>query len=213
MGISICEFQTAMETYGVERVQDRKLYRDSIVVPCFQLEGIQFYHSGLYYIVNQGNDVPYDIMNRAMTELGEKHPGGDNFWRGEIHSIKGMLTLATMLTGDYNKALVDELTNKTYKKLLECSLIRSNVKFPFEFSTHSPKMQKLRKLLEEYSDVVNPFGNGNFNLKEPIEYLDKIKVQLSAGHEESSDAYSRLTLNSPSLETFFFKRIDLLIWL
>lgn len=202
MGISIREFQVAMETFGAERLPNREGSRYRILVPCFQLGGVQFFHSGSYYIVHRGN-VPDDIMNHAMAEVGEKHPGGDNFWWGEVHSIKGMLTLATMLRGDYSKALVDELTNKAYKKLLECSIIKSNVKFPFEFSTHSPKMQKLRELLEEYSNVVNPFGNEHFKLKEPIGYLDKIKVQLSAGHEESFDAYSRLTLNSPLFETFF----------
>lgn len=203
MGISIREFQVAMETFGAERLPNREGSRYRILVPCFQLNGIQFFHSGSYYIVHRGNDLPGDIMNRAMAEVGEKHPGGDNFWWGEVHSIKGMLTLATMLRGDYSKALVDELTNKAYKQLLECLLIKSNVKFPFEFSTHSPKMQKLRKLLEEYSNIVNPFGNDKFKIKEPIGYLDKVKVQLSAGHEESADAYSRLTLKSPSFETLF----------
>lgn len=203
MGISIREFQAAMETFGAERLSDREGSRYRILVPCFQLNGIQFFHSGSYYIVHRGSNVPDDIMNRAMAEVGEKHPGGDNFWWGEVHSIKGMLILATMLRGDYSKELVDELTNKAYKKLLECSLIKSNVKFPFEFSTHSPKMQKLRKLLEEYSDVVNPFGNCDFKIKEPIGYLDTVKVQLTAAHEKSSDAYSRLTLKSPSFEAFF----------
>ena len=203
MGISIREFQVAMETVGAERLPNREGSRYRILVPCFQLKGIQFFHSGSYYIVHRGNDVPGDIMNYAMAEVGEKHPGGDNFWWGEVHSIKGMLTLATMLRGDYSKALVDELTNKAYKELLECSLIKSNVKFPFEFSTHSPKMQKLRKLLENYSNVVNPFGNCDFKIKEPIRYLHKVKVKLSAAHEESPDAYSRITLKTRTVETFF----------
>lgn len=202
MGISIREFQVAMEIFGAERLPDRECSRYRILVPCFQLSGIQFFHSGSYYIVHRGN-VPDDIMNHAMEEVGEKHPGGDNFWWGKVHSIKGMLTLATMLRGDYSKALVDELTNKAYKKLLECSLIKSNVEFPFEFSPHSTKMQNLRKLLKEYSSLVNPFGNGDFKIKEPIGYLDKIKVQLSASHEESSDDYARLTLKSPLFETLF----------
>lgn len=203
MGISIREFQVTMETFGAERLLDREGSRYNILVPCFQIKGIEFFHSGSYYIVHRGNKVPGDIMNRAMAELGETHPGGDNFWWGEVHSIKGMLTLATMLRGDYSKELVDELTNQAYKELLECSLIKSNVKFPFECSKRSPKMQELRKLLEEYSNVVNPFGNCNFKLKEPIEYLDKVKVGLAAGHEESADAYSVLTLTSPSSEAYF----------
>jgi len=108
-----------------------------------------------------------------------------------------------MLRGDYSKELVDELTNQAYKELLECSLIKSNVKFPFESRSRSPKMQELHKLLEEYSNVVNPFGNCDFKLKEPIGYLDKVKVGLAAGHEESADAYSALTLTTSSSEAYF----------
>ena len=203
MGISIREFEVAMETFGAKRLPDRYGSRYKILVPCFQLDGIQFFHSGSYYIVHSGYEIPCDIMNQAMAECGEEHPGGDNFWWGEVHSIRGMLILATMLRGDYSKALVDELTNEAYKKLLECSLIKNNVKFPFEFSTHSPKMQEIRELLEEYSNVINPFGNGDFKRKEPIGYLDKIKVRLSASKEECTDAYARLTLNNLSFETLF----------
>ena len=164
MGISIREFQVAMETFGAERLPNREGSRYSVLVPCFQLKGIQFFHSGSYYIVHRGNDVPDDIMNRAMAEVGEKHPGGDNFWWGEVHSIRGMLTIATMLRGDYSKDFVDELTNKAYQKVLDCSLIKRNAQFPFEFSNHSSKMQELRKLLEEYSDAINPFGNCDFKI-------------------------------------------------
>lgn len=203
MGISIREFQVTMETFGAERLLDRTGSRYNVLVPCFQIKGIEFFHSGSYYIANQGKKVPGEIMNRAMAELGETHPGGGNFWWGEVHSIKGMLTLATMLRGDYSKELVDELTNKTYKELLECLLIKSNVEFPFECSAHSPKMQELRKLLEEYSNIVNPFGNSEFNIKEPIQYLDKVNVQLVAGHEESVNAYSALTLTSKSSNAYF----------
>lgn len=203
MGISIQEFKVAMETFGAERLTDQRGSRYRILVPCFQIKGTQFFHSGSYYVVNRGENIPDDIMNRAMAEVGEKHPGGDNFWWGEVHSIKGMLTLVTMLRGDYSKELVDELTNKIYKKLLECSLIKSNVEFPFEFSNHSPKMQELRKLLEEYNNVVNPFGNLDFKIKEPIEYLDKIKVQLSTDYEKSSNAYANITLNNSLFESSF----------
>jgi hypothetical protein len=203
MGISIREFQVAMETIGAKRLADRMGSRYRILVPCFQIKKIKFFHSGSYYVVHPRNSVDDDVMNRAMAEVGEKHPGGDNFWWGEVHSIKGMLILATMLRGDYSRALVDELTNKAYKKLLKCSSIKNNVKFPFEFSTHSPKMQELHQLLEEYSSVINPFGNNKFKIKEPIEYLDKVKVQLSAGYDEGGDAYSRLTLLCQSFETLF----------
>lgn len=139
-------------------------------------------------------------MNRAMAEFGEKHPGGDNFWWGETYSIKGILTLAAMLDGKYTKELVDELTNETYKKLLDCSSIQSNVEFPFH-STHSPKMEKLYKLLAEYSNIVNPFGNNEFKLKDPIQYLDAVEIALEL--QEGRNHYTRLILSTNSSQARF----------
>lgn len=110
MGISIREFQVAMETCEATRLTDRKGSRYNISVPCFEVRGVEFLHSGSYYIVLRGNKVPEEIMNQAMAELGEKHPGGTNFWWGEIHSIRGILTLAAMLECRYSKKLIDELT-------------------------------------------------------------------------------------------------------
>lgn len=87
MGITIREFQVAMETYGAERLSNCSGSRYSVSVPCFNVAGTKFFHSGSYYIVHREKDVPEEIMNRAMAEFGEKHPGGDHFWWGETHSI------------------------------------------------------------------------------------------------------------------------------
>ena len=43
MGISIREFEVAMETYGATRMKDRYGSRFRILVPCFQLEMVCFY--------------------------------------------------------------------------------------------------------------------------------------------------------------------------
>lgn len=192
MGISIAEFRIAMETYGAKRLSDRMGSRYNILVPCFAIGDVKFLHSGSYYIVQRDNKAPEEIMDKAMAEFGEKHPGGDNFWWGETHSIKGILTLSAMLEGKYSKELINELVNKTYKKLLECSLIQKNVEFPFQ-STHSSKMEELCKKLTEYSDIVNPFGNDTFDLKEPIEYLNGLKLSLA--FEEGVNSYARLTID------------------
>lgn len=200
MGITIREFQVAMETYGAERLSDYHASGNRVLVPCFNVAGTYFCHSGTDYIVSIGKSVPEETMNRAMAEFGEKHPGGKNFWWGQIHSLKGMLTLATMLDGCYNKELVDELTNATYKKLLDCSSIQSNVDFPFH-SIHSSKMERLYKLLAEYSNIVNPFGNKELNLKEPIQYLDAVAVTLAL--KEGRNHYTRLTLSTNSFEAKF----------
>lgn len=203
MGISIREFQVTMETFKARRLEDCLGSRYRKLVPCFQINEIQFYHSGSYYVVCGQNKISDNIMNSAMAEVGEKYPGGSNFWYGEVHSIKGMLVLATMLRGDYSRKLVDELTNEVYKKLLECSLLKTNLKFPFEFSTQSPKMEELRKLLEDYSNAINPFSNEELKIKEPIEYLDKVKMKLSVGKEGSSDAYLNLFWEGSSFEATF----------
>lgn len=200
MSITIREFQIAMETYGAKRLPNRSGSRFRISVPCFNVADTNFLHSGSYYIVQRGKRVPEEIMDRAMAEFGEEQPGEDHFWYGEIHSIKGLLTLSAMLDGKYSKDLVDELTNKTYKKLLDCSYIQSNVDFPFH-STHSPKMEELYKLLAEYSNIVNPFGNNKFKLKEPIQYLDAVDVFFEL--QEGKKHYMMLTLSTNSFESIF----------
>ena len=200
MSITIREFQVAMETYGAERLPNCTGSRYDVSVPCFNVAGTKFLHSGSYYIVQRRKRVPEEIMNRAMAEFGEKHPGRDNFWWGEIHSIKGILTLSAMLDGKYSKELVDKLTNETYKKLFDCPSIKSNVDFPF-CSTHSPKMEKLCKLLSEYSNIVNPFGNNKFKLKEPIQYLDAVKTSLAM--KEGKEHYTRLIMRTNSCQARF----------
>ena len=185
MIITIREFQVAMETYGAERLPNRLGLEISVSGPCFKVAGTYFLHSGSYYIVQKGKKVPEETMNHAMTELGEKYPGGDHFWYDEICSVKGLLTLTAMIEGKYSKEKVDELTNKTYKKLLECPVIQNNVEFPFNCK-HSPKMEKLYKLLAEYSNIVNPFGNNELKLKEPIQYFDVADVSLTVRGEHDT---------------------------
>ena len=198
MGISIAEFRVAMETYGAKRLPDMYGSRYFIPVPCFAVGEYVFLHSGTYYIVQRGRTVSEFIMDRAMAEFGEVYPGGDNFWYGETHSVKGVLTLAAMLEGKYSKEWVDELTNKTYKKLLESSLIHENVEFPFT-DNHSQKMKELYKKLEEFSKIVNPFSNETLNLKEPIEYLNRLKISIAVKENE----YVKLTLSEKLTENKF----------
>ena len=205
MGISISEFRVAMETYGAKRLPNREGSRYRVPVPCFAVGDVEFLHSGSYYIVQRGNKPPKETMDKAMAEFGEKHPGGDNFWWGETHSIKGILTLAAMLEGKYSKELIDELANTTYKKLLEHSLIQTNVEFPFQ-SNHSPKMEELCKKLAEYSNIVNPFGNDTVDLKEPIEYFDSLKLSIES--KEGENPYARLALEGRSSQAIYNNDFD-----
>lgn len=202
MSITIQMFQTAMETYGAEqRSSARIIAGNGLPVPGFIVSGINFFHSGTDYIVTIGKEVPEEILKLAMAEFGEKYPGKENFCWGEIHSLKGILTLSAMLDGKYSKELVDELTKATYKKLLVCSSI-PNVGFPF-YGT--PGMERLYEVLTEYSNTVNPFGNTNLNLKEfdfkePTQYLDDVQVSIALREEKP---YRRLILSTNSSKATF----------
>ena len=191
MGISIVEFRVAMETYGAKKLPDQEGSSHSVLVPCFAVGDVRFIHSGSRYIVQSGNKETDKTIDKTMAVFVEKHSGEEK----EIHSIKGLLTLASMIEGKYSKELIDELTNTTYKKLLKCSLIQKNVEFPFQ-GNHSPKMKELYKKLAEYSNIVNPFGNGTVELKEPIEYLGNINLSIAS--KEGENPYARLTLKGRS---------------
>lgn len=198
MGISICEFRITMETLEAERLNDCVGSRYNLLVPQFEINGTHFFHSGSYYIVHQGNYISDDIMNRAMAELGETFPGGDNFWWGEVHSVVGLLTLGTMLRGDYSKELVKNLTNKVYKTILNFDLIRSNMKSTFALASPSGKIQELHDLLKKYDDIVNPYGSGKYTFKEPIECLDKVNISIDACDNKLPNAWANLGLKASS---------------
>ena len=183
MGITIAEFRAAMETYGAKRMTDRKGLKANFLVPCFAIGDVTFFHSGTYYVVNRGAEVSEGTMNRAMAELGEEYPGGENFWYGEVHSIKGMITLALMLEDKYSKVLVDNLTNEAYKKLLGCSLIQAPPLL---------KMEELQRLVDQFDRCANPFVKGAFDLKEPIEYLDKLDVTIA--YREGENEHTRIII-------------------
>ena len=45
-GITINDFTVTMETYGANRLQNRIGSRYSVIVPCFEVCGVAFMHSG-----------------------------------------------------------------------------------------------------------------------------------------------------------------------
>ena len=182
MAISIHEFQVAMETFGAKRLQDRKGRRFNIFVPCFEIADYVFYHSGSYYIVH---NAPDSFIDKAMKEFDEIIPGGYNFWYGEIHSVKGLLTVACMLENRYTKELIEELTSETYKKLFDSEFIRKSCKtssqtheFPFMKESKATLMLELCRLIDEYDNIVNPFTNPEYVFKPPREYTDKINIEV-----------------------------------
>ena len=192
MGITFMEFSTAMETYGATRLPDEEGTRIKVLVPCFQVGETKLLHSGSYYVVQLKNRVAEETMRRAMAECSEKHPGGDNFWYGEIHSVRGVLTLAAMIDGKYTKELVDELLNKTYAKLLSNPSVTKREKSPYK-GKKTAGIQKLREVIAEYDSVVNMFES--YKIRQPMEYLSKISVSVAIG-EGKKDKYVRLYLKN-----------------
>ncbi len=206
MGITSWEFEVAMETYGAERLPDCLGSKNCIFVPCFEVTGSKFFHSGTDYIVQSGKEVPREVMACTIIEAEEKHPKGYDFWFGEIYSIKGILTLVAMLENKYSKKLIEELINKTYKKLLDCPVIQKNVEFPFN-KLNLPEMEKFYLLLEEHSNIVNPFGSCNFKFKfkEPIQYLDIVNVSVVQCNKIH---YTSLVLSKKSYRAKFVDNND-----
>lgn len=184
MGISLKEFEVAMETLEAKRLYDNNAM-------CFHINGITFKQPFSRYSVTCDIKLPEGILNSAMTELGESPPGKYHFQSGEIHSILGILTIATMLKGNYSRELLDELTNKTYDKLFNDYGIKNSEP---EFSpTQSVKLKELRKLVKEYDDIVFPYGS-DYKLKPYSEYIDK--VDLSVDDTYDIDIPKEFTLSS-----------------
>ena len=59
-----------------------------------------------------------------------------------------MITLASIMEKKYTPELVDDLTNKTYQRLLAESNIKNAEIFPF-MEIQTPKMEELRKVLSD----------------------------------------------------------------
>lgn len=171
MKIRYREFIAAMEAYGVKSIYDR------FFGTCFEIKGTYFVYVDDDYILLREKRVPEEIINHAIAELGEQSPEKDHFLKGEIHSVKGLLTLVSMLDENYNKKMVEKLTNETYKELTECKSLKNNVGFTFH-NIHLTKMEKFYELITEHNNIVNPFGNPKFKLKEPNQYMDVIDIKF-----------------------------------
>lgn len=187
MAITIAEFKSAMEVFGAQRQPDQISQRFHSTVPCFSVKGIEFIHSGLSYVIQGHNKVPEEIMNRAMAALGEEPSGGDNYYEGEVYSVRGMLTLAAMLEDKYSCQLIDELTNITYHRLLEDPIIQH---LCTSESLHVT--QELREALQRYDSVVNPFVKGLYQLREPSDFVDRINLSIDFEDEDTQAVHLAL---------------------
>jgi len=186
MGISIREFEVAMEVYGARRLSDERGSRYNILVPCFEVEGTVLLHSGSYYIVQRNFVASSDIMEKAISECDEIYPGGHNFWYGEIHSIKALFILVSMLEDRYSKEKVRDLINATYKKLFNSKFLTNNANekikiFDYSFLTSKKAalMSRLCAVINEFDNIANPLSKAEDFAREPVEYLNRVRVKIS----------------------------------
>lgn len=178
MSITFKEFEVAMETYGAQRLEDQDGYEWNVKVPAYQIAGVIYTHSGSNYVRYQ-SDSPIDIiLALAKVESGEKEPGEEDFWKREIHSVQGLLTFVTMVDEKYSKNFVDDLNNTIYKKLLanpkfkkRNTVVFSNVKTDNEYELYT--------LLYDFSRTINPFAESCVEIREPIDYMDIIKLCIA----------------------------------
>ena len=68
MGISITEFRFAMETFGAKPISTND-------ESCYTVRDVEFSHSGSNFIIKRSNKDYGEILDKAMAEFGEKHPG------------------------------------------------------------------------------------------------------------------------------------------
>ena len=178
MGISVQEFKAAMETMKAKRLKDKWGTKYYELVPRFEVQGTEFLHSGSYYIVQSKHPVSQKVMNKAMSKLGESGNGRSHFWDEQIHSVLGILTLVAIMQDKYSKAFVRKCMNETYQKLFADPSIQRKIKKTWKEPT-SEKMKQLQKLLKKFDKTINPFCNSDISLKEPIQYIDKIRVSVT----------------------------------
>ena len=200
MGISIREFQVAMEVFGAKRLEDKIDQRfGHRRLPVFEVAGIRFHHSGSNYILHEASDV---ILREAIKKSGKKDSG----WY-EIYSVKLLFIVACMLENKYTAKRVEALLSETYRRLLSSELVRkkkniSKYEFPSMKESKTALMNELCKLVEELDELVNPFGNEELTFREPGTYMDKVRIEM----DEVDDEYVKIILRAYAVKTtYLFK--------
>ena len=189
MGISMIEFQKAMEIAGVKRLPDTfDPLMPNFRVPCFEIGDTFFIYTNSDFgsshggIMQRGKEVPNEIMFQAMAEVGEKDLDSEHFCNGRILSIKGILTLATMLQNRYSKDIMNRLMNQTYKVLLDEIVFR----YPYPGLVYyclpfDNNRTELCHMIMEFDKAVNPFFDQSLSFKEPSKYLDRVDISTAKG--------------------------------
>lgn len=178
--ISNVEFRTAMKYFGAEvQFNEEKKY-------C-AIGGITFSHDS-FYVRYSGSEISKEVINQAITEV---NPIEYDFEHKVIYSVKALLTLVSLLGCNYSKDRVDELLNAIYKELTCCSSLTQKYPCGVELST---KMRELYQVIAQFDEVINPFAEGVFDLKDPIEYMDTLGISI-ASFEYKGDSQPQVFLN------------------
>ena len=190
--ISIVEFQTAMKYFGAE-VQSNEEKKGCVI------GGVTFFHEA-FYVRYTGGEIPKEVISRVISVV---NPIEYDFEHKVIYSVKALLTLVSLLERNYSKDHVDELINAIYKELTNCSSLTQNHSSSTEPST---KMRKLFQVIAQFDKVINPFVEGAFDLKEPIDYMDTLWISI-ASFEYKGDSQPQVFMdisNDQSHTSVFF---------
>ena len=180
MSISICAFEIAMKKIGVRRVSSAlKRYGKFSV----NVGNVRFVYSGFREIIFEGYKINTEIRSALVKELKSEYLEAFDFENNRIYTLRGFLTLITMLWGIYSKEFVEQVINETYKELLQNQLILIKPAAVIN-GMHSEKMLKLYEMINEFDNVVNPFACTTIALKEPSEYLSLFSMNIDSDSEK-----------------------------
>lgn len=179
MGITVSGFQFAMERYGAKRLEDQEGAKYHFVnVPCFEVNGVKFLHSGTNYVAVKGKEWPAQLIQKILAEKIEQNSEKDKqFENDKIFSIKALITLATLIDDKYSREYVDNILNEIYHKLIQDTVNLFDVsKDKFFKSVFREKLIYIQELVNEFDNCVNPFSTGKFSLDNLSEYVGKLDV-------------------------------------
>ena len=198
MAISIRMFEIAMKTLGVRR-QKYVLNEGSML--SVKINNTRFIYIDYGNVIYDGEKISNELKQLIKKELGKEYFYAYDFECNRIYTLRGLLTLITICMENYTKAFVDKIINETYKELLRYNLFLDNQHSVIE-GMHSENMLKLFELLVEYDNLINPFGNSSVKLREPIEYLNSITMNINYGIKEK-DAKLLISKDGDTVSTSF----------
>ncbi|MCI9178191.1 MAG: hypothetical protein HFJ28_06580 [Clostridia bacterium] len=185
MRISVREIEVAMKHLG-----GLEVYGAENGGPTYQVERGQIKPECHFRakVVNKKDAVFLKQAQKALKELGErKWPVKDDFepyGDGLVQSVRGLVALVLVIQNRFSEELLNEMVNEIYQDVLSAPWISQNLSQMFtQVAEYDEKVQELATLLQELTRMVNPFANPNIKLKQPIEYLDRIAINVNGPNQ------------------------------